>query len=342
MTVVDITPEKNVCEHIDVLIVAAGFEERSRRILRDFPFQSDTLVLLIGYDNEIGFNKQIIEQFRSIAKKRFRLELIQELFLVGRDLDGFRGQFLDRISEIPSGARSVGLDMSGMPSDLMCMILDALRSSQPYSEIFALYTAADEYIPTKNEYLELCQRQGDEIDYVPNTMALEMAENRTFSPFNGYRSHETNACLALFAGYEAHRSTGVIEDINPSVLLLIYGRPPAANLDWRLDLSRRLHRKFERTRRCSVETVSTQDVDEAINLLDEYYTYLIDDYDLIVSPICSKMQSLAVYLFWERYPEVQLSFPIPIGYNPERSPNGFSSSYSYKMPSRVTVSIEGP
>jgi hypothetical protein len=163
-----------------------------------------------------------------------------------------------------------------------------------------------------------------------------MSENLIFEPFSGYRSGGTKSCLALFAGYEAHRSTGVVDAINPTILLLMYGQPADGNLDWREGLSRRLHHKFEKTRQCAVEVVPTWDVNVCVSKLEEYYNFLIDDYDLTVSAICSKMQTVASFLFWERYPEVQVTFPLPIGYDPERCPRGVDATYVLELPGRLT------
>jgi len=174
----------------------------------------------------------------------------------------------------------------------------------------------------------------DEIELLPRAMALEMSENLVLDPFSGYRSHNARSALAIFAGYEAHRSTGVVEAVNPALLLLLYGNPGDPRLGWRLDLSRKLHRKFERSRPTAVEIVSTLQYTEGLCILEAYYQFLIDDYDLGLSPISSKMHVLATYLFWERHKEVQLTFPLPIGYNPENRPKGVAVTYSVVLPPR--------
>jgi hypothetical protein len=52
---------------------------------------------------------------------------------------------------------------------------------------------------------------------------------------------------------------------------------------------------------------------------------------LVIAPICSKMHVVTSYLFWEKYGEVQLTFPVPIGYDPSKSPRGFRLTYSVKL-----------
>lgn len=155
--------------------------------------------------------------------------------------------------------------------------------------------------------------------------------------FSGHRSKEGVSCLAVFAGYEVHRTAGVIDNINPSMLLLLYGKPGDEKLRWRLDLSRSLHRKFESTRRTAVEEVSTLHLNESIEVLELYYQYLFEDYDFTIAPVCSKMQVVATFLFWERYREVQLVFPLPIGYATELSPKGVGRTFITELEPRNSL-----
>ena len=134
---------------------------------------------------------------------------------------------------------------------------------------------------------------------------------------------------------------GAIESINPSALLLLYGSPGNDEIKWRLELSKDLHRRFETTRKTAVEVVSTLNPQEALDTLEEYYDYLFEDYDFTVSPVCSKMQAVAVYLFWEKYKEVQLVFPMPLGYSTDRKPKGVSDTYLTYLHPKNEEEIEG-
>ncbi len=46
------------------------------------------------------------------------------------------------------------------------------------------------------------------------------------------------------------------------------------------------------------------------------------------------MNSVAAYMFWERYGEVQLTFPLPIGYDPENGPSGVDKTYCLELRAR--------
>ena len=49
------------------------------------------------------------------------------------------------------------------------------------------------------------------------------------------------------------------------------------------------------------------------------------------------MNSIASYLFWERYGETRIAFPIPIGYNIDYRPSGVSECYTLRLPARLNL-----
>lgn len=327
---------KAAVDDLNVLVIATGFEDRAFHVLDKCKPSKDLLLVLIPFENDIPGNAATAEKYLERAREKFDQKRIEILPLKQSNIQDFVSDFSDLIRSLPSNADKFGIDISGMPSFLIFAILNSVRASRPYQSQRVIYTAAKEYTPTKDEYEYLKERQGEDIEYIPKSMALEMADNLIFEPFAGYRSAGAKSCLALFAGYEAHRSTGVVDAINPTILLLMYGKPADEALSWREDLSRRLHYKFEKTRRCAVEEVPTWDVSACLAKLDEYYNFLIDDYDITVSAVCSKMQTIASFLFWERYPEAQITFPLPIGYDPERCPKGVDATYSLEVYGRLS------
>jgi len=323
-------------KHLDIFVFAAGFEDRAYQAFSSFEFASSAHAILICYENEVPGNQEVEEKYLDTAQRKFGSERTSRIVFEENKIAEFSRLLKSTLEKLPIDLVNIGVDVSGMPAYLVFSVLNIIRDFRPHNDQEVVYTSAISYIPTKAEYNSLKRKQGEDIEFIPHPMALEMSENLTFEPFSGYRSGDSKSCLALFAGYEAHRSTGVVDAINPTILLLLYGKPGNSQLDWRLDLSQRLHRKFEKTRRCAVEVVSTREINGALAVLEEYYKYLIDDYDLTIAPVCSKMQTLASFVFWERYPEVQITFPIPIGYDPARRPLGVGETYGIRLPGRLS------
>src|SRR5579862_4876039 len=59
---------------------------------------------------------------------------------------------------------------------------------------------------------------------------------------------------------------------------------------------------------------------------------LYGDYAVSISPINCKLHAVAGYLLWERYPDIQLTFPLPIKYLPERFSKGIGQTFYMQLP----------
>lgn|GEM_PF-2766799 len=333
----EVTSIPEVTAGADLLVIAGGFEDRALNIIENARLRPTAHCIIVRYVNDVLNNKKLFQKYFDEARRHLPEKNIHVVPLRGTDLATFSLTLSAVLARLPREVRSAAIDVSGMPAYLVCCVLKLVRKHRSREPQTVLYTSAREYNPTRAEYDGLTKDGRDEVELVPRALALEMSDNLVPDGFSGYRSQAGKVCLVLFAGYEVHRAAGVLDAINPSLLLLLYGQPGNPDLDWRLDLSRRLHKKFERGRRTAAEVVSTLEVAESIQMLESYYDRLIDEYDLVIAPISSKMQSVAAYMFWERYGEVQLIFPIPIGYEPANCPQGVSTTYQLLLNPRRTL-----
>lgn len=307
----------------DLLILAAGFEDRAFHFLSNSNFKKDALCILIEFPK----NPDLFQKYLDKAKELFTLEAIQTVSLKESNVQLFERDLNDKLSKLPRSITNIWIDISGMPTYAICISLNSVRSLYPTQSQNIIYSAAECYFPTLKEYKELSKESANNEEYVPKTMTMEMSEVLILETFSGHRSKEGISCLAVFPGYDANRTGGVIDSINPSMLLFLFGDPDGPDLKWRLNLSKQLHRKFESTRKIAVEEVSTLDLKQSFNVLENYYEFLFEDYDFTVAPICSKMQVVGTFLFWERYKEVQLVFPLPVGYDLDKKPTGTSATF---------------
>lgn len=323
-----------ITDACDLLILGAGFEDRAFAVLSKCSFRSGAICILITFDKTIPENRERKELFSLEIAKKFSHDNVFEVEIDPRRPGDFSINVENRLKSLPGIGKNIWIDISGLPGYAICCVLRASRFQYPGRELFIAYTAANDYFPTQREYRDLTKAQKGGVEYLPTSMAQGMSSILYIDCFNGHRSRNGATCFAIFAGYDAPRSAGAIDEINPARLLILYGKPGAENLQWRLDLSEQLHRRFELTRNTATEIVSTLNVQESLNILDQYYRYLFDDFDFTVAPVCSKMQCVATYLFWERYNEVQLIFPLPIEYSYDRRPRGVALTYRVALPSR--------
>jgi hypothetical protein len=103
-------------------------------------------------------------------------------------------------------------------------------------------------------------------------------------------------------------------------------------MQWREELSRKLHSDLFANVTRAEESMVTIDIPGLCNLLEHYYSMLYDDMSIVVCPINSKLQTVASYLFWERFRDVQLCFPLPVQYLPSRSSVGSGQVFISTLP----------
>lgn len=310
-----------------LLVLSAGFEERAFHFISRVSLDPNLKVILVKFENDIDTNEAVFNKYFHLVSTKLQKENIVVVSLRQKSPRTLLTDIEHALQNLPRDITEISLDISGMPSHAICASLYAIREFKPSYAVDVIYTSAESYHPNKKEFEILKKKQSAGVEYLPSSLAREMSENLIFNQFSGQRTNEGQSCLALFAGYEVHRSAGVIENVNPSMLLLIYGKPAGDNLQWRLELSKQLHKKFENSRKSAVEEVSTLQINESLNCLRTYYDYIYDDYDLTIAPVCSKMNSVAAYLFWEMYKEVQLIFPLPIGYSTDKKAENVGETF---------------
>lgn len=333
-TLLNFNQEPHDC---DLLILAAGFEDRAFHFLSNSKFKKDTICILIEFPNHPEYNSEIFLNYLNTAKALFAQESILTIQLKENNAQLFERDLNECLSKLPRSITNAWIDISGMPTYAICIALNSVRVFFPTQTQNIIYSAAKSYFPTYQEYEKFSEKSASNEGFVPETMTMEMSEVLILETFSGHRSKEGISCLAVFPGYDANRTGGVIESINPSMLLFLFGDPDGSGFEWRLNLSKQLHRKFESTRKSAVEVVSTLDPNQSLNVLETYYEFLFEDYDFTIAPICSKMQVVGTFLFWERYKEVQLVFPLPVGYDLDKKPLGTSATFITKLDARNSL-----
>jgi len=322
---------RHEAKYCAALIVAAGFEDRAMRVLETLKSRSIPRVVLVRYPEGIKEND---DTFNVMTKMLSGVRRHPEVEIVTLDLQ-HPDEYLAKLKTAlirwrPDAVGEVWIDVSALAMHGICTSLAAIRAALPGLAVQVLYTEAAAYHPTKAEVAK-----GDS---AIAALSKEMAGNLIPKQFAG-ASSSVSTCLVVFAGYEKHRSVGVVDELNPSRLVLVYGEPPGNEMRWRLQWSKKLHEQLHTSRQTASELVSTLDPLASLTLLNSYYGYLFADHNIAVSPICSKMQAVACYLFWERYRDVQLVFPLPVTYLPGSFSSGYRKTYRFALPTASELAI---
>jgi hypothetical protein len=319
-----------------LFICTAGYEDRALKAAATIGRPTHAAVRVIRLIDGDAANDEAFAKAAVIFGSLQDSEVI--CYSVRRIADG-GSELLAKISQIlvPKD-KQIMIDVSGLPAHGICQSLYAVRSVFPVHRIVCVYTAAKEYYPTEREYRANVSKRGVLNSVaLPDSLTYEVADNVVLNTFPGYPIRHDQTCLFLFAGFEKHRSVAAIESCNPARLVVIYAKSAEPKLYWREDLSRQLHADLFATVSRAEEALLTTQVAEMCDLLDEYYSMLYDDMAVVLAPINSKLHTIACFLFWERFRDVQISFPIPVRYLPARSSKGVGSMYLVELPATPQV-----
>jgi len=318
-----------------ILIVAAGFEDRATHIARILSHQVTGRVCLIAYAAGEPANDANYSAMSSELGRSQSLGGLREVQLDPTRPDDFLSALARILLEWrPDATGEIWIDISALPMQAICATLAAVRESLPALSVRILYTEAREYFPTK---AEIRSKQHSSLQ----SLSKEMSGNLIPKHFGG-SSSEQATCLILFAGYEKHRSIGAVDELNPAKLVLAFGKPRLADLAWRERWSRTLHQDIADSRPTAVEVVSTFNVGSVMQLVEQYYGFLFGDHNIALAPLCSKFQCVACYLMWERFRDIQLVFPLPVSYVPQRFSTGCARIFEYSLPFRTQLSSPTP
>jgi hypothetical protein len=196
-----------------------------------------------------------------------------------------------------------------------------------------IYTEARSYFPPKREENKIIkiwrQRQYDEVVRYLQSAGLKSVN--ILQEFGGNFRPGKPTCLIIFAGYEPNRIEGLVDSYAPGALILLYGRSPHEYMRSRVKFSKELHKDLLSKWSVRETEVSTLYVDEIVTVLEDELRVIQDYYDIAITPQCSKMQGVAIYLFWRRHPEVQIVLTSPVRFNPSRYSRGAKNTYIYEI-----------
>ena len=215
------------------------------------------------------------------------------------------------------------LDASAMSKFLLLLCLDVCREIGSTVRIF--YAEAEEYGPKREVY----ERAKADLEKQRPTIQI-------YSGVHGLLRHPRFSSVAMqgqptaaiaFMSFNEQLTQALLNDVCPSRLFLINGRPPC--LQWREEATAWIHDKLRAewpqcdnpvdSRGLPKRATSTLEYTETLKLLLELYWSLSVDHRILVAPTGSKMQTVAVFIVKQLHPDIHLEYP---------TPSGFLDSYS--------------
>jgi hypothetical protein len=318
-----------------LLICCAGFEVRSLAFLRRLRKNLCKIdyIVQIKYisqkvDNDANYELMKKEIARIYSNKPDIVEVDNDK--PQQAFDSVRRRVINVGSKWPSGQAII--DISGMTHLLAMACLDGCVSAG--LRVSVVYTEAETYYPLKSEQLKLV-RAWKAQDYQTAEKYLQSTALKSVDivpEMQGNFRPGKPLCLFVFAGYEPNRLEGLVNAYAPGALIVIYGKSPhSRTLNWRTKLSKDLHRDLFRGWLMREIETSTLNVHAVLNTLETEFQAVGFRYDVAITPHCSKMQAIALYLFWRKHPEVQIVFTSPVRFNAKHYSRGSGRTFEFPL-----------
>lgn len=315
-------------------MAAGGFEKRALTFVRGVDIRKFSIgqAILLRYvtqreENEPNFNRLMtrVEKFTN------NIEIID----VDVDIpDKFLKELVEKVRSASTSlkSRSAIIDISGMAHVLICCCLRAVDACLLQTSV--VYTEASDYYPKEQEWdvvIDAVQKRNFKV-MAKYLQTAGLKDIQIPTDFKGNSRPACQACLFVMAGYEPNRVQGLIDDYAPHAIVIFYGRSPHQKLHGRQNLSIALHKHiFDGWRYREIYDFSTLEVEEILNILETEYQTLRSEYDVAIASQCSKMQTVASYLFWKRHPEIQLVFTTAVRIEPKRYSRGKGNTFQFTL-----------
>jgi len=343
-----------------LFISAGGFEPRVKGIIDDLKGINEKLIKycnILEYQSSVllkqnakskEFLKKNEENLESLKEslKRLSIDMLPNTLI---DIDNIleaTNNLKRTFNDIPKKEiDTVFIDISGMANFLILLVLHQVKNVFYDKKIQVLYTEAEWYYPKIEEsdkILELAKKRDEEsIFKLSELLGASGARETIILPdFSGSFREDLPICLIFFVGYEPSRAIGLLEAYRPNLVIACYGESPHSHFKWRKEFSKKLHKEFgvfNEYPHIEME-ISTFEVSEILSSLEKIYTsqgeknkILYESYNIAISPQCSKLQTVASYLFCQSHPDVQIVFCLPGFFNPERYSEGIGKRSRYEL-----------
>lgn len=289
----------------DVLILAAGFEDRAVGVLNRIPLsgQSCFSAIIIKYLPYIEENR-FKEISGLLGKLKCHIQQIkydrQEPAGIGKQLTGLLKKVKGRIF----------IDISAMSRLMIVQLLVEIGKALLFPRTTILYCEAEDYPPSENEVKEIINRPVNNSFYRQLFLSSGIFEVCIVPELSSVVLQGQPIRLVTFPSFNIDQLAKLQAELQPYYINLIHGIPPRPENAWRCEALKRLNNIESIVRREEKET-STLDYRETLDYLLEVYAEHSVMERIVIAPIGSKMQTAAVGIFRTFMEDVQIVYPTP-------------------------------
>ncbi len=206
------------------------------------------------------------------------------------------------------------LDISSFASRALLKVVNAVLQSDGDFEV--LYCEANEYKPTQDEYAQEPQAW-----QLSSVFGLErgVSSVQAWQEYPGFHPDPLPDLVILLPNLNPGRSMAVVTAVDASIvvepqkrIVWIVGIPLHTKESWRAQAVRQVNSVPQDAR---VYEASTFEYKELLPILMKLHEQNAETHRMTLSPLGSKLQSLAIGLFLYMKPDVRVMFSIPKEYN---------------------------
>lgn len=320
----------------DVLIICAGFEDRSIYTLKNALSSGvkDFFVLVVDYLPFIEANQS--DEIEKMCKAH-NIHFDRVIYDRQNPING--GELC--LSRIPEDRKHLWIDISGMSRLLIVQIVVALlNNATDLNSTSIVYVEAKEYPPTEETVNKAIADKQSTNDDLLMFLSSGVFDVSIVPELSSVAMQSQPVRLVSFPSLNPHQLIALRSVLQPSYLTIINGIPPAQENKWRTQAIRTINNVDKITNREEVAT-STLDYRETYSaLLDIYGRYGAME-KLVISPVGSKMQTVAVGLFRAYLDDIQIAYPTPRSFTqPKEYTKGVKQMYTLCLadfPSRESI-----
>lgn len=300
----------------DLFLVCSSYEPRALAVVDSFSVEYRARWGLIYVNKEVLEDTKSRDAETNLARLKESLDShcdsVTQVIGSWRDplvqMTELRKALFAQATEPPSPT-VITLDTTTFNREALLTSVALLRSRFPSSTIRALYTSPVQH----GEWLS----QG--FRCVRNVMS-----------FAGIQQPSLPTVLVVLSGFEPERTIKLIEEHEPSKVLLGIGDPPTnqAFLERNVNEQKLILARQEVERFVFPANGIRQCWDTLEELLKPYW----GNFNVVLAPMSTKLSTLAVFLTARRHPDLQVTYCVPGDYNSEDYSRGISGVFVDELP----------
>ncbi|MBL7128262.1 MAG: hypothetical protein ISS16_04675 [Ignavibacteria bacterium] len=271
-----------------LFITMLGLEERALGFFQklDKPIIDNYLLLI---NNEYKKDKRVLKNLSLTEKylKGIQKTIIETSYFDSLELVKNLNKYLQK-NYINLKDSKIFLDISTFNRQNLLVLLYLLRKKYGVSKLTFYYT----------------------IPKYTNKEISKYAQNVSNIPFfSGVQSVDKNKLLILLVGFEFDRALYIWKKVEPSKTIIAIGDEPTDRKF--LEINREIVSSLKNHFEAEEVNVSAKDPYKAKQDIEKSIKKNIQDYNIFISPMNTKLQTLGLYFAWEANPEIQILYSCP-------------------------------